>query len=208
MSMQINPQMKPIFRRCFGSNNIRYIIAARYWLVKYRPQSAPANHAEHSNYMKEFQERAKTRRKKRSKLVLLLMLAIFVLLVKGAFSAYAKESESRVEVERSLREKEALDRRYQVMSEQSDELKSDVGIESEIRNKFDVAKPGEGVIVIVDKDAPILEEDNRGVLKRFWDSVKGVFSPGSAASSSAGISSARVPAGTSASSGSSSAAGR
>lgn len=140
--------------------------------------------------MKEFQERAKTRRKRRSKVLLLFMFLVFVALVKGAFSAYAKESESRVEVDRSLKEKEALDKRYQVMAEQSDELKSDVGIESEIRNKFDVAKPGEGVIVIVDKDAPIIEEDNRGVLKRFWDSVKGVFSSGSGGSAAASSSSA------------------
>jgi cell division protein FtsB len=134
--------------------------------------------------MKEFQERAKTRRKRRSKILLLFMFLILIFLAKGAYSAYAKESESRVEVERSLKEKETLDKRYQVMSEQSDELKSNVGIESEIRNKFDVAKPGEGVIIIVDKAAPVIEEDNRGVLKRFWDSVKGVFSSGPAASSS------------------------
>lgn len=105
------------------------------------------------------------------------MFLIFIFLTRGAFSAYTKERDSRVEVGRALKEKDILDKRYQIISEQSDSLKSDIGIESEIRNKFDVAKEGEGVIVIVDKDMPIIEEDNRGVLKRFWDSVRGVFSP-------------------------------
>lgn len=126
--------------------------------------------------MKEFQERSKIKRKKRSKILLLFMLLVFIFLVKGTFSAYTKERNSRIEVDRALKEKEVLDKRYQVMSEQSDALKSDIGIESEIRNKFDVVKEGEGVIVIVDKDMPIIEEDKRGVLKRFWDSVRGVFS--------------------------------
>lgn len=104
------------------------------------------------------------------------MFLVLLFLSKGAFSAYSKERDSRVEVERVFKEKEALDKRYQIMSEQSDILKSDIGIESEIRNKFDVVKSGEGVIVIVDKDMPIIEEDKRGVLKRFWDSVRGAFS--------------------------------
>lgn len=128
--------------------------------------------------MKEFQERTKIKRKKRSKILLLFMFLIFVFLTRGAFSAYSKERDSRIEVERVQKEKDALDKRYTVISEQSDALKSDIGIETEIRNKFDVVKEGEGVIVIVDKDIPIIEEDKRGVLKRFWDSVKGVFSSG------------------------------
>jgi hypothetical protein len=64
------------------------------------------------------------------------------------------------------------------MSEQSEALKSDIGVEAEIRSKFDVVKEGEGVIVIVEKDVPVKEEDKRGVLRKFWDGVKGVFTPG------------------------------
>lgn len=134
--------------------------------------------------MKEFQERSKQKRKRRSKVLLLFMFLVFIFLVKGTFSAYTKERNSRIEVERVLKEKEALDKRYYIMSEQSDVLKSDIGVEAEIRNKFDVAKEGEGVIVIVDKDTPIIEADKRGVLKRFWDSVRGVFSSDDEASAS------------------------
>lgn len=125
--------------------------------------------------MKDFQERSVIKKKKRSKLILLLMLVIFLFLARGSFNTYTKERDSRIEVERIQKEKNTLQKRYEVMHEQSEVLKSDVGIETEIRNKFDVVKNGEGVIVIVDKEMPILEEDKRGVLKRFWDSVKGVF---------------------------------
>ncbi len=127
--------------------------------------------------MKEFQEHSgKMKRKKRSKLVLLFMFVILIFLARGSMSTYFKERESRVEVSRVMKEKQELEKRYAVMSEQSEALKSDIGIESEIRSKFDVVKEGEGVIVIVEKDIPIIEGDKRGVLRKFWDSVRGVFS--------------------------------
>lgn len=91
-------------------------------------------------------------------------------------STFFKERDSRVEADRVMKEKIELEKRYQVMSEQSEALKSDIGIESEIRGKFDVVKQGEGVIIIVEKDAPNIEADKRGVLRRFWDGVRGVFS--------------------------------
>ena len=127
--------------------------------------------------MKDFQERQKktTNRKKYSKTLLVVMLLILVLLVRGVFSVYAKERESQGEIDRILTQKSELEKRHSNIAEQSDALKSEAGVESEIRNKFDVIKQGEGVIVIVDKQMPIIEEDNRGVLKKFWDSVKGVF---------------------------------
>lgn len=123
--------------------------------------------------MKEFQERNKP--KKRSKFVLLFMFVIFIFLARGSMSTYFKERESRVEVMRVMKERQELEKRYAVMSEQSEALKSDIGIESEIRSKFDVVKEGEGVIVIVEKDIPIIEGDKRGVLRKFWDGVRGVF---------------------------------
>lgn len=126
--------------------------------------------------MKEFQE--KNKQKKRSKLVLLFMFVLVVFLARGSMSTYFKERDSRLEVDRVAREKSDLEKRYLVMSEQSEALKSDIGVEAEIRSKFDVVKEGEGVIVIVEKDVPVKEEDKRGVLRKFWDGVKGVLTPG------------------------------
>jgi cell division protein FtsB len=125
--------------------------------------------------MKEFQEKHKIRQKKRSRIVLFFMLILLISLVRGTTNTYFKERESRVEVDRVMKEKQELEKRYAVMSEQSEALKSDIGVESEIRSKFDVAKEGEGVIVIVEKDTPIIEGDKRGVLRKFWDGVRGVF---------------------------------
>ncbi len=125
--------------------------------------------------MKEFQQRNKAKKRLYSKTVLFLLLVVLVLVSRGVVNVYLKEKESRIEMERVAVQKAELENRYGQIKNRADHLESDAGIEAEIRSKFDVVKEGEGVIVIVDKELPVVEEDNRGVLKKFWDSVIGVF---------------------------------
>ncbi len=138
--------------------------------------------------MKEFQEKSKNKKKRKSKILLLFMAIIFISLSRGVVGTYSKERDSKIEMDRVAEEKRNLEGRYNIISEQSESLKSQIGIETEIRSKFDVVKDGEGVIIIVEKDIPIPEEDKRGVLKRFWDSVTGVFSGGSSTSTAGEVS--------------------
>ncbi|HEY1037241.1 MAG TPA: septum formation initiator family protein [Candidatus Paceibacterota bacterium] len=125
--------------------------------------------------MREFQQRNRTRKRLYSKTVLLVLFIFVLLVARGVVSVYFKERESRVEMERANEQRAELQARYDRIKDRSDHLQSDAGIEAEIRSKFDVIKEGEGVIVIVDKELPVVEEDKRGVLKKFWDSVVGVF---------------------------------
>ena len=96
-------------------------------------------------------------------------------MIHGLYSVYQKEKESRTEVERVKREQVAVEGRYNNIQKGSDDLKSEAGIEAEIRNKFDVVKPGEGVIVVVNKNPTAIETDKQGVLKKFWNSITGIF---------------------------------
>jgi cell division protein FtsB len=129
--------------------------------------------------MREFQERNQERklvkRRMYSKTSLIILALILFFMAKGVYAVYEKERESRTEVERIAKQKAELQQRYDFIQEKSDHLKSTDGIEAEIRSKFDVVKEGEGLIVIVDKNVTTIEEDRRGVLKKFWDSVVGVF---------------------------------
>jgi cell division protein FtsB len=127
--------------------------------------------------MREFQEKNETKKKMRSVPMLALLLIIVVLVAKGAIGVYAKEKDSRTEMNRVLQQKKDLEARLDTMNQHNEQLKTEAGVETEIRNKFDVVKQGEGVIVIVDKDIPVIEEDNRGIVKKFWDSVVHVFRP-------------------------------
>jgi len=154
MRMQRAPQMKLTFFLCFGSNNIGY---------------------NDTNNMKEFQEKNAVKRRIYSKASLAVLAVLLVLTIKGVYGVYAKERESKMEVERVSREHAALQNRYETIERGSDELKSESGIEAEIRGKFDVVKPGEGVIVVVQKNPTAIEQNKQGVLKKFWNSVLNIF---------------------------------
>ncbi len=128
--------------------------------------------------MREFQDKNKVKKRLYSKTVLLGLLIAIVLLTRGVYGVYAKEQESRAEVNRIKAKKVELEARFAEIKQNEEMLKTPEGIEAEIRSKFDVAKDGEGVIVVVEKDVPIIEEDRRGILKKFWDGVVGVFRRG------------------------------
>ncbi len=125
--------------------------------------------------MKEFQDRNKVKKRMYSKTTLLFLFLGTILVFRGAYDVYQKEVESRKEMERVLTQKKELQGRLGNIEHHAELLKTPAGVENEIRNKFDVVKEGEGVIVIVDKEISVLEEDTRGVVRKFFDSVVNVF---------------------------------
>ncbi len=125
--------------------------------------------------MREFQEKQKIRKRVYSRTSIIALLILCILIAKGLAGVYEKEKASRIEVERLTKQKREVEEKLSMVSTQVDRLKTDTGIEYEIRNKFDVVKDGEEVIVVVDKELPPPPEEKEGVLKRFWHSVTGVF---------------------------------
>ncbi len=144
--------------------------------------------------MREFQERQRDARniKRRiySKTSLFILLCVVVLTGRGVLGVYAKERDSNKELQRLTEQKNALAARESAMNQNAERIKTPEGIEEEIRAKYDVAKVGEGVIVIVDKEMPVSEPEKKGIIQQFWDSVTGVFRK-SATSSVANVPSAR-----------------
>lgn len=124
--------------------------------------------------MREFQDRKKSRKRLYSIWTLLALLLVVVLFGKGLVSAYEKEKSTKQELERLAAQKADIESRYNSISKENDTLRTNEGMESAIRQKFDVAKKGEGVIVIVDKTVE-LQVEKKGFIRKIWDSVKGVF---------------------------------
>ncbi len=126
-------------------------------------------------HMREFQEKQKIQKRIYSKTSILIVLVVVIFIFRGVLSVYAKERDSRMELSLLEKKKAELSDRLARVSMNNDRLKTEEGIEAEIRSKFDVVKQDEGVIVVVDEKLPVPEEDTRGVMKKFWDSVTGVF---------------------------------
>lgn len=104
--------------------------------------------------MLEFQKKKKLRKILYSPAVLIILAIIFVLLLRGSWSIYKKANLSMQNLEKERIELEKLVLREKNLASSLDYLKTDQGIENEIRSKFRAVKEGEQVAVIVDEQNP------------------------------------------------------
>ena len=88
------------------------------------------------------------------------------------YPIYSKE---HILLEKKMAEEkvEALQKQKAQLSGDIDKLKTDQGVEDSIREKFGFAKPGEGMIVVVDdKPAPVApEEKKENGFEAWWKSL-------------------------------------
>lgn len=84
------------------------------------------------------------------------LLIILFALVKGVWGIYQKERETYDGRERAEQELAGLNDREAHLRGEIARLRSPAGVEESLRQQFDMAKEGEGVIVIVDR--PTKEE--------------------------------------------------
>lgn len=93
----------------------------------------------------------------RSPLMVIVLLVIVLLLVLAVYDRFVIEREMaarRSELEANLQQLEA---RRQNLSEQVEYLSHERGIEAEMRRNFDVAQPGEKVVIILDEEGSDIE---------------------------------------------------
>ena len=120
--------------------------------------------------MREYQRKKKIRRFLYSPLALCILIALIALIGKATWSVYAKERESRKNLDRATEELAALEGRQKNLSAKIDRLKTPEGIEAEIREQFQVAKQGERMVVVVeDKTVPQVEEKKSSFVSKFFD---------------------------------------
>ena len=123
--------------------------------------------------MRELQNRQKMKRRIYSIPALLVLLAITIGIVRGAYALMQKERQS-------ARDAEALDRQVSELASRETELKADIdklhtegGIEEEIKAKYNVARPGERVAIIIDRpgEATTTAEEEPWYV-RFWNAIR------------------------------------
>lgn len=105
--------------------------------------------------MREYEQRQHPRRLLLKRVFLILLLIILVFLGEVVYTLYQKERitrEKRIEAEQNLAE---LVAREKDLRTDLAHLRSASGFEAELRQQFEMGKEGEGVIVIVDKEAEL-----------------------------------------------------
>ncbi len=84
-----------------------------------------------------------------------MVVVLFILLgfaMRGTWGVYTKYKESQVNLEIAERQYEATKKRADFLETEAARLSTDRGIEQEIRNRFQVARPGEHLVMIVGEE--------------------------------------------------------
>jgi cell division protein FtsB len=116
--------------------------------------------------MVDFQTKKRIRKIMYSPLVLVILTIILLVLLSGVWGVYNKAKLSSANLERERNEVNKLTVRQQNLANSIDYLKTEQGVENEIRTKFRAVKEGEQVAVIVeDKQASTTSTTTK---KGFW----------------------------------------
>ena len=119
--------------------------------------------------MKDFQQRKKIRNFVTSRWVFFSVLFFTILLFNGTWGVFQKERETQASLNRTRESlMNARDREVE-LGVAVKNLQTSQGLEKEIRNKFDVAKSGEEVIMVVDSKQK--EDTGEGEDPSFWQKI-------------------------------------
>lgn len=118
--------------------------------------------------MLEFQKKKQLRKILYSPIVLLILAIIFVLLFRGVWGVYQKAHLSAENLEKERNELEKLALREKNLAASLDYLKTEQGVENEIRTKFRAVKEDEYVAVIVDPQASTTSTSTTTTKGGFW----------------------------------------
>lgn len=110
-----------------------------------------------------------------SPLILALLFVIVIVFAYNLIGLLEKERETSKKKELVLDQIEALKKRELTLKTDIARLETDEGIESAIREKYQVVKPGEKVVTIVDEPESIGEGDGQSRPHGFWNFIKRIF---------------------------------
>ena len=103
--------------------------------------------------MLEFQAKKRFRKVLFSKGVIIAIVILGAFMARATWNVYKKERASSANAFEAEKELNKLHDRQLLLNFEISRLSTDQGIEEEIRSKYSVIKPGENMLVIVDKDA-------------------------------------------------------
>lgn len=126
--------------------------------------------------MLEFYQNQSWRKVVSSPLVILVLVMVLLFLVRIVYERYSIEREMAQKQLESEAHLESLLERKAQLQQKVEYLSNDRGIEAEMRRNFDVARPGEQVVIILDKEPeaivepmqPMSTEESEAPWYQFW----------------------------------------
>ncbi len=124
--------------------------------------------------MIDFQQKRKFNKFLYSKVTLVILFILVIILAKATYSIYQKYKISSDSYAVVKKDYDSLKDRNNMLNSEINRLKTDTGIEEEIRSKFNVAKPGETVVVVINGSSSTSTDDNTQN-KGFWANFLSIF---------------------------------
>ncbi|MEI6296042.1 MAG: septum formation initiator family protein [bacterium] len=129
--------------------------------------------------MRDLQGRNSWKRFFYSDIVAIVLLVILFFIARNVFDVYTKDTTAQKKLELAQLNLSALNDKKLALKDNVDKLKTDRGVEEELRRRFQVSKEGEQVLVIVDKNEGKKEvevEVPKTWLQDFWDKFLDIVS--------------------------------
>ena len=124
----------------------------------------------------EFADKQRIRRICYSKVTIAILIILVLMMIPGVYGIYTKVSESSKGRKTAEHELVDLQIREKMLLEKVERGGTERGQEEQIREKFNVAKEGESVIILVEKPVPASTTINEAnVFKAVWNKIRGVF---------------------------------
>ncbi len=124
--------------------------------------------------MIDFQQKRQIKSVVYSKVFFILFFVLVFFLSKATYNIYQKSKLSSDNYFTVKKDYDSLKVRKEMLESEINRLKTDSGIEEEIRGKFNVAKPGETVVVVINSSGST-SVDTSNTSKGFWASFWGIF---------------------------------
>ena len=129
--------------------------------------------------MREFQEKRKFNKLIHSGWLQIFLGIVLLALIFSTVKVYKKSRLSVQKFQEIKEERAGLEKRNAELAAEAARLESESGEEGEIRKRFDVAKPGEKILVIVDKNSEDVKingaENSVGLFSQIWRWMKSWF---------------------------------
>lgn len=107
--------------------------------------------------------------------ILILLAALIILAGKNVFEVYKNEHTSRLNREKSEKVLMSLEERNDFIVSGIETLRTEKGIEAEIRNKFRVVKEGEQLAVIINSDKDKNKKSDIIETETIWTKIWNFF---------------------------------
>ena len=117
--------------------------------------------------MRKFESQKQIKGRIYSRTTLVILLFIIILTAKGVFGIYLRNAESVTARDDTAMKLKELNKRKELLNTEISKLNQDDGVDQEIREKFNVIKPGENVVLIVQDEVATSTPEKPSLFTRF-----------------------------------------